>query len=416
MMNLKLLGRLQSSGSASLILKANAGDILDYYLISRNISYDIVCSGQTAGTLASSMISFDIRMSSIIPLINKGYKFAIQYSDGVLKFVSDDEKTIIVPSYVESSDSGVVGALESYIGFSEALQNKLKVEEQIGELLQEVQGIKDSKKDAVLMELSGGPSSNPFEGCSVDKIDKRYDPVIVDKEKQIKSLSSSIDAIEDVDLGDLYNIASAASKAHTLIDMCGDYAVVSLKTSFLLEKVKCPIQSIQGQLLFNLIRDNKGKGFYTYKDELVYLSGNKEYSAVFIKKYLPNNAIDSTIITRGIVEEKYVIQLKNILSTVSLIRSCFDRFMLDMGNAQFILSNDLGETVHMKFEVQDAKTLALNKMLRGETVRGGITMATIDIPLDVQGLLDLFKDNLIVYVKKKKVIFQNNNLYLVFGR
>ena len=131
MMNLKLLSRLQASDSVNLILTAEAGDILNYYLISRSVAYEIVCTGKTVGTIPSGMISFDIRMASVIPLIEKGFKFRVEYTGNELRFVTEDERTYIVPSYVESNDSNAERVITKYMRFSEALIDQDRVSHQL---------------------------------------------------------------------------------------------------------------------------------------------------------------------------------------------------------------------------------------------------------------------------------------------
>lgn len=416
MMNLKLLSRLQASDSVNLILTVEAGDILNYYLISRSVAYEIVCTGKTVGTIPSGMISFDIRMASVIPLIEKGFKFRVEYTGNELRFVTEDERTYIVPSYVESNDSNAERVITKYMRFSEALIDQDRVSHQIEMVQDELQELKNRHSELTLMQLSGGPSENPFGPAPTEGIDKKYKPLIAEKEGQLNALLKSSAGIQELDLSPFMNIANAAARGHNLVDLCGDYAVLSLKTSFMLQKANCPIQSIQGQLFHQLLRDGNGKGFYLFDDELIYLNGDKERTVVFVAKYLPNNDVDSSIVTRGAVEEKYSIQLKGVLGITSIVKSHFPNFTMDMGNGRFVLSNDLGERVTMKFEIADSKTVAMAKMMRGENVQGGITMATIDVPSDVQAYLSLFKDELTVYVKRKKIIFQNKGLYIVFGR
>lgn len=416
MMNLRLLSKLQASDSVSLILVPDSGDTLQYYLISRSVAYEIVCTGMTSGTIPSGMISFDIRMASVIPLIEKGFKFRIEYTGDGLRFVSEDERTVIVPSYVESNDTQAARVIEKCMQFSDALDNQNRLQHQIETVQEELQYLKNRHSELTLMQLSGGPSENPFGPMPTEALDKKYQPEIAEKEKQLNDLLKKSPGIEELDLSPFTDIANAAARAHNLVDLCGDYAVLSLKTSFMLQKAKCPIQSIQGQLFHQLLRDGNGKGFYLFDDEMIYLNDGKERALVFVAKYLPNNDVDSSIVTRGAVEEKYSIQLKGILSITSLVKSHFPNFSMDMGNGRFILGNDLGEQITMKFEVTDSKTVAMVKMMRGEPVQGGITMATIDVPPDVQPYLSLFKEELTVYVKHKKIIFQNKGLYIVFGR
>ena len=416
MMNLRLLSKLKALDSVSLILRPSAGEMLDYFLISRSIAYEIICTGQTAGSIPSGMISFDIRMASIVPLIEKGYSFFIQYEGDELKFVAEGEQIAITPSYVESTDTNAFRVLEKYIRFSNALEDSARQVHQVETLQNELSCLKNRYQGLTLMQLSGGPSDNPFGPVPTQKLDDTYQPLIAEKEAQLNKALSQSAGLQQLDLSAFRDIAGAAARSHSLVDMCGDYALLSLKASFLLQKSPCPTQSIQGQLFHQLLSDGLGKGFYWFNDELVYLNGEKEKTIVFVAKYLPANDVDSTIVTRGTVTEKYKVKIKSILNITALVKSQFPKFQMDMGAAQFILSNDLGETIKMHFDIEDAKSVALAKVMRGEAIQGGVTMATIDVPSDAQSVLNLFKEDLTVYIKNKKVVFQNKGLYLVFGR
>lgn len=416
-MNLKLLSRLKCSDSAQLVLIARPGNKLEYYLVSRSVVYDIICTGFIDGTIRGQSISFDIRMSSLVPMIEKGYKFVIHYGTKGLVFKTEDGKIELTPSYVESRDANTVRVIENYMAFSAALEDKNRRSARIDTLTDEIAGLKAQHRDVSLMHLSGGPSSDPFTPDVVsDKIDGRFLPEIQKREEELMKLSKVQSNIAELDMSVFQSIASAASRCHTLVDLCGDYAICALTNSFLLQKGVCPVQSMQGQLFYQLIRDGNGEGFYEFNEKLLYVSGGAEKSVVMIAKYLPNNTVDSSIVLNGAVEEKYSIELKGVLSLATIVKSSFDTFALDLGNAEFVLSNELGEVLRTKFEVKDANTVKMAKLLRGEKIQGDLTMATIVVPEEVQPILSLFKENLTIYIKKKKIIFQSGGLYLVFGR
>ena len=200
------------------------------------------------------------------------------------------------------------------------------------------------------------------------------------------------------------------------MNFCNSYAVVSFDTSFLIQKGDCPTQAIQGQLLNQLIRDGSGKGFYEYDNFLTYYDEKAEPTAVFMQKYLPNSIVDPTIITKGNVEERYDIALKGVLDVANLVRSHYKTIELNLGAGMFVMTNELGEVMNIKFDVTNAQTKQLKRLLSGSSVSGEITMATIEIPKSIHSLLNLFKHSLSVYVKKRKVIFKSGSLYLVFGR
>ena len=165
-----------------------------------------------------------------------------------------------------------------------------------------------------------------------------------------------------------------------------------------------------------MLKDGGGEGFYLYKDELVYINGNKDITAVFIASYLPNNSVDASIVKNGVVTERYEIRIHSLLKVISLVKSSFKDVSMDMNTGQFILTNDLGEVLRINFDVDNVNSLQLIKSKSGKVVQGGIKLAIINIPVAVQNILGYFKDSLIIYVKKNKIVFQNKSLFLVFGR
>ena len=416
-MNLRLLSKLQGADSVHLLLKRIPGDLLEYYLISQSITYSLVCTGRIPGTIDEAMVSFDIRMSSISLLVDKGIKFDIEYLDGDLKFISEDRAITIVPSYVEHNDTNITKVIELCLRFSSALDTRQRVVSQIEENTLQLRQLQANYDSVAVMHLSGGPSSDPFtEDTTMEKIDAEYQPRIAEKKKLLEKLKNEQSLLTELDLSEFLILAYSAARGHNLVDMCGTYGIVSLHNSFLLQKGNCPIQAIQGQLLYQLIRDGNGKNFFAFEDKLVYLTAGKDRTLVFVNKYLPNSTVDSSIVTKGTVEEKYSVKLKNALDVATIVNKNFPKLSLDMGASAFILTNDLGEKITIKFDIEDAKTLQLIKLMRNTAIQGGVTMSEIDIPNEVRGVLGLFKNNLVVYVKKRKVIFQNEGLYLVFGR
>ena len=141
----------------------------------------------------------------------------------------------------------------------------------------------------------------------------------------------------------------------------------------------------------------------------------QDTTAVMIAPYLPGSAIDPSIVTKGITEERYELSLRGVLSVTSLVRSQFTKISMNLGEHYFLLENDIGEHIRIEFDIEDAKTLELMKMTRENTF-SNISMATLDIPRDIQAMLSLFRDKLTIFVKRRKVIFKSEDLYLVFGR
>lgn len=417
-MDLSLLSKLKAADSANLVLLAQPGDKLQYFLVSRSIAYDIICTGYMPGQLDGRATVFDIRMSSIIPLVEKGYQLMLEYLNGNLCFVSEDRRIKVTPSYVTTTNSDVDSLIERYLNFSDALESKALDEERLRNIENDIAALEATEKHLASMNLYGGPPSDPFtpfpekDNEKEERLRERLDELKKTREK----LNSNIQSLAEINLSVFLPLAGAASRTHTLVDMCSDYAVVSLRDSYLLQKGHCPIQSIQGQLLYTLLRNGGGKGFYQFEQRMVYLSQKKQdTTAVMIAPYLPGSAIDPSIVTKGITEERYELSLRGVLSVTSLVRSQFTKISMNLGEHYFLLENDIGEHIRIEFDIEDAKTLELMKMTRENTF-SNISMATLDIPRDIQAMLSLFRDKLTIFVKRRKVIFKSEDLYLVFGR
>lgn len=416
-MDLRLLSKLQGADTVTLILRESNAEMLEYYIVSQTVAYSVVCSGICSGSLDREMICFNIRMSSLMPLIEKGYKLSIQYVAEQLRFVSEDGVIEITPLYVEYRDPAADAIIERYLRLNSALAEEESRAERLEALQSDLAQLKASYRNASMMHLSGGPSDNPFgEDTYLEALDGKYDELAREKQGRINELLRAKSLVTECDFQKFGNISMAAARVKEVVDFCGDYAIVSFKDAFLLQKGECPMMSVAGQLLGLLIKDGEGKGFFKFEDEFVYIRGKKDKTVVFISRYLPSNTVDSSIVTRGVVEEKYSIRLKGVLDLATLVRSKFPELKFDMGNGQFVLSNANGEVIRSKFEVESATTLQLLKMKRGEHVSGGVTMAEIVVPKSVRANLAFFRSSLTIYVKRNKVVFQSGDLYLVFSR
>lgn len=414
-MNLNLLSKLQSSDSVYLILQPKLGEIIDYYVIARNVSFDLVSSGQMNGIIEHDRsLSFEIRLTSILPLISKGYQFNIKFENNQLMFVTEDDKVVVKPSYVESRDSGSFKTLGRYMELSAEFQKLERIKNQYDNLYTELLELKRIEDHNSLMSIID--NTDNLSEVVESKVDRELRSKIEMKEKELSSLQSSLKSLQSINLKPFIDIATVASKAHTVVDMCDEYAIVDLGNSYLIEKSKCPVLSIQGMLLSQLLKDGGGESFYLYNEELVYINGNKDITAVFIAKYLPNNSVDASIVKNGVVTERYEIRIHSLLKVISLVKSSFKDVSMDMNTGQFLLTNDLGEVLRINFDVDNVNSLQLIKSKSGKVVQGGIKLAIINIPVAVQNILGYFKDSLIIYVKKNKIVFQNKSLFLVFGR
>lgn len=417
MKNLKLLGRLQAADMVTLILKANPGERLDYYILAKSINYSLLASGECDGSINGGMRTFNILLSGLLPMLEKGYSFRIAYEDDTLTFTSEDERLKLTPLCVEYNDPSSVKIVDKYQRFVTALQEGETLDTQVVRLENEITDLQHQYNGVSLHHLElEMQSSSPFdEDVGSQKIEDKFGPLIAEKREQLAILQRKVKAFRKVDLKAFKTLALAASRAHEMISFCESYAVVSLKSSFLLQKASCPVMSVQGPLLYQLLNHSNGDGFYWFENSLVYSVGGAERTTVFMEAYLPNTSVDESIVTRGAVSEKYTLSMKGILAVTQLMKSKFPDMTFNMSDGYILLENDKGETITSKFDVENMQSIKLAKSMRGET-NIEWTETRLSIPREVQSLLSLFRDQMTVYIKERKVVFQADKLYLVFGR
>lgn len=174
--------------------------------------------------------------------------------------------------------------------------------------------------------------------------------------------------------------------------------------------------TVQGPLLNQLMSFSDGDGFYWFENGLVYAIGEEEQTIVFMEKYLPNTAVDGSIVTRGVTLERYDVNMKDILTITQLMRSKFPQITLDMGAGNLVMENDKGEKIVSKFEIAGMDSVQLKRVMAGKQDPSTMKQADIVVPKTVQSLLSLFKGEIIIYVKERKIILQAGETYLVFGR
>lgn len=417
MKNLKLISKLQSSEMVTLILQEHPGEQLDYFIVSRSINYSIVASGQCEGSLQGNMCTFNILLSSLYPLLDKGYTFRIRYNNDLLEFVSPDERLRLTPLCVQYEDANTRPIVEKFMRMQKALNSDQDLGTQIGRAEAELREAQQRYDGVSRMKLEGAMTgSNPFGDVEDLVPSEELSKAIEEKRLALTELRKRSEAVKKVDLKAFKTLALAASRAHEVINFCDDFAVVSLKNTFILQKGTCPAMSVQGPILHQLMSYSGGDGFYWFENGLAYTVGDTEKTTIFMEKCLPNTTVDGSIVKRGATLERYQLSMKGILAVTQLMKSKFPQMTFDMGEGQVVLENDKGEHIITKFEVEDTKTVQLKKLMRGEKIQGEFTQAMLSIPLEVQSLLSLFRDKMIVYVKERKVIFQSEDLYVVFGR
>lgn len=423
-MNLKLFTQLQGNSTTTLILRPRAVGSLEFFLISMSVSFSIIVSGECVGELpGETPLSFDVVLSSVTPLLDKGYEFRIEYKNGTLSFVEEMERFTVTPLCVEHLADSSIDIMQNFLTFSAKLDRQVSCAEKLEEAELKLKQLQASYKSSKILELSA-PSSDPFgspEDIDDTKVDNYYRPLIEAATTELEELRKhgNDQLLRQVDLKELRRIAAIAAKANTTVALCDNYAITSMGPVYVLQKLSCGVRAVPGKLLQRLLAEKDGV-LYEDGDALVFnsISGKgrgRTVTTIFLQSYLPNIAVDSTIVTKGAVLEKYTINLRGLLSVLSAVGSKFDTMEFDMGAACVNLRNDKGELLKHGFDVEDAKTIELNKLLRGESAKD-IVMSSIDVPKSVQKILPFFKEDFTIFVKSKKVILQSGSLYVVFGR
>lgn len=418
MKNLRLISKLQPSDMVTLILQAKPGEKLDYYIVARSTNYSIIASGECDGSVPDEGCTFNILLSSLYPLIDKGYVFRIKYNAGQIEFVSEDERMHLSPlcvQYLDPAAEAIVHRLqrlaEARSQDTDAGSKAAKAEAELRQLQQRYDSVSKMKLESAIT------SGSPFDDVDSFKPSEALSEAIGQKRLELSELQKQARQLHEVNLKAFRALALAGSRYHEMINFCDDFAVIALKNTFILQRGACPAMAVQGTLLHQLLTYGAGDGFLWFDNGLVFTVGDKkEQTTVFMEKYLPNTTVDSSIVKRGATLEKYSLRMKGILSITQLMKSKFPDITLSMGDGIITLENDKGERLTNKFDIENADTNQLRKMMRGEQVKGDITMATISIPAEVQSLLSLFKDQMEIYVKERKIIFRSEDLYVVFGR
>lgn len=422
-MNLKALTQLSASEDSSIVLRSDELGHLRYYIISSTTNYSIVLEGHCEGEIPDDRpISFNIVLGSVAPLVDRGVEFYLKYDNGSLLFKTLDNSIVIHPLCVEHVSKNLMELLDNYIKFTAALRNLESTSTEIDKLRVKIETL-ETKKSSFILDNFVPSTNDPFGNSDTDsKVDdflEGLDSELKELRRNIATLSSrtvNMSPIENMD--EFRRISTIAARHNKVVSMCGKFAVVQLTSGYIFQKCECGVRAVQGKLLSKLLAIKDGK-FFDYEGSMVFHAKDNRTkddstTTVFISAFMPSTKADETLITKGTVKEKYRLQLKSIFKTVSPILSKFDIMELDMGNARLLLTNEGGESVAVKFDVSDAKTLELNKLMRGEEA-GEITMSIIPIPKELHTVLHHFDENFTVYVKKNKYIIQSEGLYAVFG-
>ena len=423
MLNLKLFTYLQGSNSASLLLRPSDPGMVRYFIMASTVNYSIVVSGQCEGEIANDApMSFDVVLSSIVPLLDKNNKFRLSYVGGKLCFIEEHEKYTVTPLCVEHVSDTAIDIAQRYLDTTAELERSVELTATRSKLEEELTYYENNYNHLRLLAGYGGPPANPWgepgDTVTEEDVDNKYLPKIEDLKKQIRELDCS-ERVVEVDMQKMKRLASIAARYGTVISMCGDYAIVSLNSCYILQKVDCGVRAMQGKMLQRLLQEDSGQ-FFDIGGQLVFrcVTGKGDAASdtmIFIQQYLPNVSVGKSIVTKGAVLEKYQISLKGMLPVISAVSSKFDKMVFEMGSSCLTMSNDRGETLVHKFDVEDAKTLELNKAMRGE-YSGAIVMSDISVPVEVQRILGSLKEDFTIFIKDRKIVLQSGDLYVVFAR
>lgn len=409
MLDLKLFKQLQGDATATLILKPYQPGTLQYFLIASTVNYNVVVAGECSGELPSEApLSFNVVLSSIAPLLDKNYKFTLTYHANTLRFVEENDKFSVVPLFVEHVADYALNVIQRYLEVNSVMEKYFEVEDELEELEEELRQLKGNLHVMESQEYG-------YSESEIEKRKREIDAVT----SRINELQNSTSKLKRVDMEKFRRLAMIAARNNTTLAMCETYAVVSLPTAYVIQKADCGVRSIQGKLLLRLLMEANG-AFFEYDGDLVFrASGGKKRSNsstfVFINSYLPSTTVDPSLIKKGAVKEKYTLNIKDMLKVISAVSSKFTTMTFNLGASTLVLGNDRGEVLTYKFTVEDAQTIELNKMLRGETV-SGITMSSVEVPPVVQRILPFMKEDFTIYVKSSKIVLQSGDIYIVFSK
>lgn len=360
MFDFTLFSKLISNTSAILILQQTGIDKLDYYLIGTTINYSVVTKGCCSGNINKTQITLEINLVSVIKLFASNIQFTLKVVDNVAEFTSTNNsihKLKIRPLCIEIENDILKQLISNLSDFLLALEK------------------------------------NIYNGRDLPSYCKG--------------------TVYPVSFSDFKSIASLASKTKDILHFCSSYACLDYKTAYIIQKGNCPNISINGHLLYTLLLDNGS--FYIYNNLLYYKSNNSN-TYVSINFYLPSITIDTSILSKGAILEYYEIDSKDLITLLNQISPLFTNISLNMSEGKLFLTNDSKEELEFSFSVKTLNSVLLEKYKEKKCDISNLSFSVITIPLFIAKFLNIFSGSVSIYVKKRKVIFKKDNLYLIFGR
>lgn len=426
-MNLSLMSHIVAADMAYIVLQRIDATSIRYFFLASEVSHRVVTTGVIEGEMSKDISAYTIMLSSINLLTSKDFRLALSFKEDKLIFNDTRDRFKLNPLCVESMDNKALDSLKVFMDFYEVLQRNREDSQLLSQLETTLLGERD-RMDSVRTLSFEGETAPPteHENREVERL-----------ETEAAELKQRIAAngLVEVDMSSCKSAAFAAARFHSTVEVYDGNAVVQVgsgsSSSYLFCKDVPGNYCIHGALLNKLLvsASRDGGKFYDYNRQLVYRVVTKdkkkkgqEESAeisetiVFVSKYLPRAEVDTSLLLRGTVEEKYTFSFEQVVSIAALSASTFPTFTLDLGYGLAKLSNEQAESIEIPLEIGEARSIQLNRMLNGKDTGNDLMLATVTLPKQVRSLLSLFKGSVTLYVKKSKIIMNSGNNWLVFGR
>lgn len=407
MKNIRTLLKFQKVDTIDLILVPEKDGVLRYYVCSSSINYKAIAYGVCRGYCQGTLL-LNISLGSIIRLFERGYDLYFMYDNG-LTIENKDRSMVFKPQYSILQNDSSLQLVKKLMQEQENLENY----ELSSQSLQQL----ESDKKNLQMELdkmtfeSYVPPSNPFgEYTPIDT--SKQDKMLEDIEESEAKIKHLMNKMSVIDFKQFSNIIYAASKFNEVVHFCDDYAVTGSKDSFIIQKGYCCNAAIPGNIL-NALLSLEGRFFNS--DQLCFLSTRgKDRLAVFFEKTLSNPECDLSLLSRGKILEKYIVDLKSVITMAPMLSSKFPELTFDFDSKKAIYSNSL-ESVLINLNIKEYTTEAIERIKSGED-NVEVNFSSVILPKSVQSIIGILCDDIKVIVKKNKVILGGNGFYIIIGR
>lgn len=425
-MDLKLLTQLADGDNAYMILQRLGSNQLRYIISTADVGYKIYSVGTIPGDIPEESLLLTVYLGSIQKLVAKGYQMNVDYSAGELVLKEENDKFSVKPLSVPFDDVKVRDSMSQFIEFYGDYLKASKAREELESAEEKLKNATEERKQARLKHMTVIPES-PFGDGEPVKFTEESDENYAQLESKVAQLKDAADGLPLLDMESLRQAAIAASKFGESVDIYDGCAVIDCRTAYMFVKNIEGNKALPGYVLAKLFNSEDAnssffeyKGTVVFKHQAVVKSKGKPQELsetfVFLTDYLPNAKYSTSMITKGVVEEKYTVDISGVLDIINTAATQFPVLKLDLGAAEVILSNDMGEEIRLSFPVGDAQSIQLNRIMHGESDGHDLSMAVITVPDSVRRILSMFKQGLTIYIKRNKVVFNTDDIWVVFAR